>query len=145
MSENSAPRKDDDLDSIMEKEKQKLLKKREDLEAKRQTIDTDIEALNAKLSRIDNYFNPGKPATAPRKPRATPTGTRAPRGEHRSKITEALKANPTGLSGGEIIDKLGARGDKKQSQAIANALANMKKANEIRTEGAGKASKYFAV
>lgn len=140
-------KEDDDIDVIMQKQKDKLLKQREEVEAKRSAIDEELAGIDQKLSRIESYFNPAPPMSAreptTRKPRSAPTGARAPRGEHRSKITAILKENAGGLSGGEIIDKLGVRGDKAATQAVANALANMKKANELKVDGSGKSSRYF--
>lgn len=144
-----AKAEDDDIDVIMQKQKDKLLKQREEVEVKRASIDEELAGIDQKLSRIESYFNPAPPMAArepvtrkPRTPSAS-TGTRAPRGEHRSKITALLAENTGGLSGGELIDKLGVRGDKAATQAVANALSNMKKGGELRVEGSGKGQRYF--
>jgi hypothetical protein len=49
----------------------------------------------------------------------------------RNDVLNAVKAAPNGISRSDILEALGAKGDKRAEQSISNALANLKKAEQL--------------
>ena len=74
----------------------------------------------------------GKPISQPRATRA-PGAPRGKRGERRAELLELIRQHPDGLTADQINQSLNAT-DKKDKQAIANLLANMKKEGALHQE-----------
>ena len=53
----------------------------------------------------------------------------------RREVLDMIKASNGGISRREIIDRMGAKGDKRAEQSISNALTNLKKSGQIDNEG----------
>lgn len=118
----------DSFEQIIEKERARLGKLREELNAQQEKIFTQLADIDRELDAINAYerAKTGKPA---RQPKAA-KNTRAPRGAKREELLSLIEDNPN-LTRGEIIEKLGIKGDKAQEQSISNALATLKKAGTI--------------
>jgi Fe2+ or Zn2+ uptake regulation protein len=57
-------------------------------------------------------------------------------GRSREALLEAIKSNPSGLSRGEILDRIGLKRDKSGEMSVSNALTALTKANQVsRREG----------
>lgn len=109
------------LDQIakLEEQKQALLKGAHDeLLAKAQDAISQLTELGYKY----------KISGAPTKGGKRRTGVRAD-------VLEAIKQEPNGINRQELLKAMGAEGDKKATQSISNAVANLKKAGEITTDG----------
>jgi len=118
-------------DSIA-KERERLRTKREGILAEQQKLTEQLHELDRELKAIDAYeaVKQGKDAL-PRTPRSASNGSRPPRGEKRELLVQLLAQHPDGLARGEIIEKLGGKGDKSAEQSISNALSALKKQNKL--------------
>ena len=74
----------------------------------------------------------GKPIFHPRAARA-PSAPRGKGGERRAELLDLIRQQPDGLTADQIDQSLNAT-DKKDKQAIANLLANMKKEGALHQE-----------
>lgn len=111
-----------DFVKLIEAERERLNKLISELSAKRDGIDQELDAARIELSAIAAYENARAPKVkATRKPKST---------SKRSELTALIKQNPN-LSRGELIDKLGIKGDTGKEQSLSNALAALKKAGII--------------
>lgn len=101
-------------------------------------LQSQAENIKRELTALDAYeaAKTGK-ATMP-----SATGkTRRPRnGTRREELLNIIGQN-NGLSRGEILERMGLKGDKSGEMAVSNALTAMGKRNEVRREG----GKYYAV
>jgi hypothetical protein len=52
-------------------------------------------------------------------------------GSKRDALMQTIRQNPSGLTRGEILDKMGLKGDKSGEMSISNALTALIKANQI--------------
>lgn len=104
----------------LSKEEEAITKQIADLQAKLSEIATERKALDAYQAAKE-----GKPARQARARTA-----RAPRGKKRDQLVALIRDNPN-LTRGELIDKLGIRGDKSAEGSLSNALAGLKKAGTI--------------
>ncbi len=53
---------------------------------------------------------------------------------------EVIKANPAGLTRGELLEKMGLKGDKSGEMSVSNALTALSKTSQVRRED----GKYLA-
>jgi hypothetical protein len=57
------------------------------------------------------------------------------RGSRRDAIIAVIRENTAGLSRGEILEKMGLKGDKAGEMSVSNALTALGKSNQVRREG----------
>ena len=69
--------------------------------------------------------NPAKQVRAPRSP------SQGRRGSKRDALMQTIRQNPDGLTRGEILEKMGLKGDKSGEMSISNALTALTKANQV--------------
>lgn len=118
----------DTFEQMIEKERARLGKLRDDLNAQQERIFDQLAEIDKELDAISAYerAKSGKPVRQPKAAKST----RAPRGAKREELLSLIEDSPN-LTRGEIIEKLGIKGDKAQEQSISNALATLKKAGVI--------------
>lgn len=118
----------DNFEQMIEKERARLGALRDDLLAQRARIATQLADIDQELAAIGAYerAKQGKPVRAAKAGKSI----RAPRGAKREELLSLIEDTP-GLTRGEIIEKLGIKGDKSQEQSISNALAALKKSGTI--------------
>ena len=127
----------DDLDipALIQQQREKLLKRREDTLSRQAELQKELDAINSELKRADLYLNPDavKEEKKPRQQRQPREGgQRAPRGEIRGKVLEAIReAGPDGISRADLLEKFGVKGDKSGEQKISNATNALRKAGQV--------------
>ena len=122
---------------VMQRERERLHKEREDIFNQQQRLEAKLAEINKELVAIDAYeaAKTGKAATSARQMRA-PRAQPARRGGRREALLQLIKDHPTGIARGEILEKMGLKGDKAGEMSISNALTAMTKANQVsRREG----------
>ena len=96
--------------------------------------------VDRELSAIDAY----EAAKTGKAPAATRRGTRARplarRGSKREALMQVIKDNPSGLTRGEILERMGLKGDKSGEMSVSNALTALTKGKQV----ARKDRKYVA-
>ena len=123
-----------------------MARERERLRAAREQIFTRQEELQRKLADINREFaaieayetaKTGKAARA-----GAVSGRRQPRARRGSRREQLLKLirEGNGLSRGEILERMGLKGDKSGEMSVSNALTALTKRSEVRREG----GKYHA-
>lgn len=68
-------------------------------------------------------------------------GTRTRTNSRRGAILSLVQSEPHGLSRGQILERMGLKGEKSGEMSISNALTGLTKGNELRREN----GKYFCV
>ena len=134
---------------VMQQERERLHREREQVLNEQQELENKLAGIDRELAAIDAYESaktgkrakPGKrsaPARAPaRGRRARP---QARRGSRREALLQTIRENPSGLKRGEILERMGLKGDKAGEMSVSNALTALTKSNQVsRHEG-----KYFA-
>ncbi len=116
------------------REREEIQKGREDLLAKRREIDEKLQSLDRRWEAAEAYEATlrGKPAPKAHAARA-PGAPRGKRGERRAELLDLIRQHPDGLTADQINHSLNAT-DKRDKQAIANLLANMKKEGTLHQE-----------
>ena len=111
-------------------DRERLSKEREAIFTQQHDLETKLAEINREFAAIEAYEAVKTGKAAPRD-----TGTRrAPqsrRGSKREGILAALGGNPDGLTRGELLEKMGLKGDKSGEMSVSNALTALSKSNQI--------------
>jgi DNA-binding transcriptional ArsR family regulator len=126
--------------NFIKKERARLDKARKDALASKAAVDKELDSLERELVALDAYQQakgaPGKAGAgkrgagkaAPKRAARRATGRR---GEKRQAVLDLIQQTPDGLSRGEILDRLGVKGDKSAEQSVSNALSALKKSEKV--------------
>ncbi|HUC10849.1 MAG TPA: hypothetical protein VL985_10560 [Stellaceae bacterium] len=136
---------------IMERERERLNRERDQLMDQQKDLENKLDAINRELAAIDAYeaAKTGRVATPARQPRstsqsgqsamqalATVARRRPQAGSRRETLLQVIGENPSGLSRGEIFERLGLKGDKSAEKSVSNALTALTKNSQVfRREG----------
>ena len=128
---------DNTFSAFITRDRERLYAAREAIFNQQRELEGKLAAINSEMRAIDAYeaAKSGKAVPATRQ-----TGTRrapqARRGSRRESILRVIKENPVGLTRGELLEKMGLKGDKAGEMSVSNALTALTKANQVaRREG----------
>jgi len=118
--------------TMIRRERKRLARLERDARKRLGQIEKELSDIASEVSAIFAYESAktGKKRITKRRPRKG--GKRASRGARREAVLKVVGKN--GATRGEIIEKLGARGNKREEQAISNALALMKRAKVLKSK-----------
>jgi len=122
-----------------------ISRERERLNADREAVFTQQEALQKQLDEINREFGAieayeaaktGKAARGGSSFAGTGRGGRqsARRGSKREALLEVIRQG-AGLARREILDRMGLRGEKSGEMSVSNALTALTKSNQVRRDG----------
>jgi hypothetical protein len=118
-------------------ERKRLEKLRIKVHARKTQIDRELSEIERDLAAMGTFVGgsgqSGRRASFGR-PSSGMNGGRAGRGQRRQQVLDAIKSAPDGATRGEIIEKLGVKGDKALEQSISNALAALFKSKALKRE-----------
>ena len=119
---------------LMAQERARIQEAIKAAKAKRQEAEQEMSQLEAQVAAIKAYDAALKGKAGKSVPKE-PSAPRGRRGEKREAIRELIAQHPDGLTRGELLKEMNARGDKAAEQSISNALAALKKAGRLTQEG----------
>jgi hypothetical protein len=123
--------------NVMQQERERPHREQQELEDKLAQIDRELEASDAYEAVKTGKAKTGKRSAPVRGRRACP---QARRGSRREALLQTIRENPNGLKRGEILERMGLKGDKAGEMSVSNALTALTESNRVsRHEG-----KYFA-
>ncbi len=121
----------DTFADFITRDRARLHAEREAIFTQQQDFETKLAAINNEMRAIDAYeaAKAGKAAAPARAARAS----RAPRarsGSRREQLLQVIK-DGGGLTRGEILEKMGLKGDKAGEMSVSNALTALTKSNQV--------------
>ena len=126
----------DTFQDFITRDRERLHAEREAIFNQQHELEGKLAVINNELRAIDAYeaAKSGKPASTRQ------TGTRrapqALRGTRREGVLRVIAENPAGLNRGEILEKMGLKGNKTGEMSVSNALTALTKGNQVaRREG----------
>ena len=125
------------------RERERLHAEREQIFNQQHELEGKLTDINRELAAIDAYeaAKSGKTPAAARQARGARARPQARRGSKREALMQVIKDNPTGLTRGEILDRMGLKGDKSGEMSVSNALTALTKAGQVaRHEGKYRAA-----
>src|SRR3954466_11864992 len=111
------------------RERDRLHAEREQIFTQQEELTRRLEALNREFAAIEAYET-AKTGKAARQQAPTARQTRARRGSRREGLLELIQQGD-GLSRGEILERMGLKGDKAGEMSVSNALTVLTKRNQI--------------
>jgi len=127
---------DDRFSDYVARDRERLSREREEISNQRRELDNRLAAIDREFQALDAYqaAKTGKPSGG----RRTQTQGRARRGSRREELLNLIR-DGNGLSRGDILERMGLKGDKSGEMSVSNALTVLGKSNQIRREG----GKYY--
>ena len=130
---------------IMQRERERLNREREEILNQQKDLENKLTEINHEFAAIDAYeaAKTGKVATprrqqpssqksgAPIKQLSVDTGARPQTGTRREAILQVIEKNPGGLSRGEILERIGLKGNKSAQKSVSNALTALTKNSQV--------------
>ena len=116
------------LADFIKQDRERLHAEREAIFTQQQELETKLTAINREFAAIDAYeaAKTGKPVRATSTRRASTSR----RGSKREQLLEVIRAGG-GLARGEILEKMGLKGNKAGEMSVSNALTALTKANQV--------------
>jgi hypothetical protein len=121
---------------IMKEERERWQRERGEIFNQQQELENKLADLNRELAAIDAY----EAAKTGKQPAAATTrgagGRRqGRRGSRREALLQLIGENPEGLTRGEILERMGLKGDKSGEMSVSNALTALTKRNQLSRMG----------
>ena len=114
------------------RERDRLHAEREQIFSQQEELQRKLDAVNREFAAIEAYETAktgkaARPASAGRQPRAR-------RGSRREALLELIRQSD-GISRGEILERMGLKGDKSGEMSVSNALTALTKSSQVHREG----------
>lgn len=125
-----------ETEAFITRQREQLLQQRQELLSQQQAIQQQLDEMDEMLRKFDVFE--GKTA----RPRRQVSGRRASgarRGSKRDELLKVIRAG-NGLTRGEILQKMGLKGDKAGEMSVSNALTALTKTKQV----ARRDRKYLA-
>src|SRR5437588_836838 len=120
---------DQTFETFVASERERLNRAREAIFNQQHELESKLAAVNNEMRAIDAYEAAKSGKAAPRA-----TGTRrssgARRGSKREQLLQGIR-DGGGLSRGEILEKMGLKGNKSGETSVSNALTALTKAGQV--------------
>ena len=116
-----------ETEAFITRQREQLLQQRQELLNQQQALQQQLDQLDEMLHKFDVFV--GKAA----RPRQQARGRRASgarRGSRRDELLQVIKAGH-GLSRGEILEKMGLKGNKSGEMSVSNALTALTKSKQV--------------
>jgi hypothetical protein len=129
---------DDGFSNYIARERERLSREREEISNQRRELDSRLAEIDREFQAIEAYqtAKTGKPSGGHR----MQTQRRGRRGSRREELLSLIR-DGNGLSRGDILDRMGLKGDKSGEMSVSNALTALAKGNQVRREG----GKYYPI
>ena len=117
------------------RERERLHAEREQVFNQQHELENKLADINRELAAIDAYeaAKSGKAAAPVRQTRGR-AGRQARRGSRREGLLALIRKNP-GLGRGEILERMGLKGNKAGEMSVSNALTALTKAGQVSRSG----------
>jgi len=119
-----------ETEAFITRQRDALLAQREAIFTQQQELQKQLDEVNGMLSKFDVFEGKRAAPTQARGRRST--GAR--RGSKREELLKVIREGD-GLTRGEILEKMGLKGNKLGEMSVSNALTALTKGNQVRREG----------
>jgi hypothetical protein len=126
---------DDRFADVMKQERERLQRERDAIYNQQRELESKLKDINREFAAIEAYeaAKTGKQAAAQQ--RGARGRRQARRGSRREALLQLIGQNPDGLSRGEILERMGLKGDKSGEMSVSNALTALTKSNQVSRSG----------
>ena len=114
-----------DIATVMQQERDRLTAALVDVDTRMAALRDEQMGYERELKAIDAYER-----AKAGKPQATPSG-RSPRGARSDTLIAMIAGSAKGMTRAQILEEVGAKGNKAQEGSISNALSILKKKGRV--------------
>jgi hypothetical protein len=127
----------DTFSDFIARDRERLHAEREQIFNQQQELETKLTGINRELSAIDAYeaAKSGKTAAPVRQARGGVGRTTVRRGSRREGLLALIRETAAGLTRGEILERMGLKGNKSGEMSVSNALTALTKAGQVSRDG----------
>jgi|SRR5436190_17688329 hypothetical protein len=125
---------ENNFEAFISRERDRLNGERQTIFRQQQELDNNLAEIDRELSAIEAYeaVKTGKAGVRPaERPARGRTGAR--RGSRREELIRVIQGSD-GLTRGEILQKMGLKGDRSGEMSVSNALTALTKTHQIRRD-----------
>ena len=126
---------DDRFADVMKQERERLQRDREAIYNQQRELENKLKDINREFAAIEAYEAAKTGKQAAGQQRGTRGRRQARRGSRREALLQLIGQNPDGLSRGEILERMGLKGDKSGEMSVSNALTALTKGNQVSRSG----------
>jgi hypothetical protein len=119
---------------FMTRERERLQAEREQVFGQQQELQRKLDEINREFAAIEAYETAKTGKAARGGSASAGRQTRIRRGSRREELLNLIRQG-NGLSRGEILERMGLKGDKSGEMSVSNALTALTKRNQVRREG----------
>jgi len=120
----------DTFQEFIAKDRARLHAEREAIVNQQHELEQKLAAINGEMRAIDAYEAAKSGKTVPTRATGTRRAPQARRGSRREQLLELIKG-AAGLSRGEVLEKMGLKGNKSGEMSVSNALTALTKAGHV--------------
>jgi len=118
-----------ETEAFITRQREALLQQRQELVNQEQLIGQQLDEMDEMLRKFDVFEGKAaRPRQQARGPRRGASGTR--RGSKRDELLTVIRQG-NGLTRGEILERMGLKGNKAGEMSVSNALTALAKANQV--------------
>ena len=117
---------DGNFPEFISRERDRLRAEREQVFNQQKELQRRLDAVNREFVAIGAY----ETAKTGKATRQAPAGRQSRRGSRREALLEIIRQSD-GLSRGEILERMGLKGDKSGEMSVSNALTALTKSNQV--------------
>ena len=126
-----------ETEAFIARQREALINQREELLNQQRGLQDQLDQLDVMLTKFDVFE--GKQARGRKQTRSSKGGGSGRRGSKRDELLRVIR-DGHGLTRGEILEKMGLKGNKSGEMSVSNALTALTKNNQVRRDG----RKYLA-
>src|SRR4051794_436744 len=117
---------DERFSDYIARERERLSRERREISNQKRALDNRLDAIDREFQALDAYQSAktGKPGGGRPQARRMPTQGRARRGSRREELLNLIR-DGNGLSRGDILERMGLKGDKAGEMSVSNALTTL--------------------
>ncbi|MGD9614763.1 MAG: hypothetical protein AB7H90_17615 [Alphaproteobacteria bacterium] len=119
---------------FMTRERERLRAEREQIFNQQEELQRKLDEINREFAAIEAYEAAKTGKTARGGSTSSGRQQRVRRGSRREELLNLIREGD-GLSRGEILERMGLKGDKSGEMSVSNALTALTKRNQVRREG----------
>jgi hypothetical protein len=128
-----------ETEAFIARQREALLNQRQELLNQQHAIQEQLDQLDEMLTKFDVFEGKYAKRRGTRKATARRASSGGRRGSKREELLRVIRGGH-GLTRGEILEKMGLKGNKAGEMSVSNALTALTKNNQVRRDG----RKYLA-
>ena len=126
---------DETFEMFVQRERARLHGEREAVFTQQQDLENKLAEINRELAAIDAYEAAKSGKVLPARQAAAGRGQPRPRrGGKREDVLKVINEGG-GLTRGQLLEKMGIKGDAQGERSVSNALTVLTKSNQVRRDG----------